>query len=54
MRRILAIFLVMMVGQLAQAQKADSTKYLLTDFALQLEITDAIDDMYNFDFFLFP
>lgn len=42
--------MVMMVGQLAQAQKADSTKYLLTDFALQLEITDAIDEMYNFDF----
>ena len=40
MRRIIAIFLVMMVGQLAQAQKADSTKYLLTDFALQLENAD--------------
>ena len=32
------------------AQPTDSTKYLLLDFALQLEITDAIDHMYNFDF----
>ena len=32
------------------AQKIDSTNYLLLDYALQLEITDAVDDMYNFDF----
>lgn len=28
----------------------DSTKYLLLDMALQLQITDAVDDMYNFKF----
>ncbi len=28
----------------------DTTKYLLLDFAMQVEITDAIDNMYNFDF----
>ena len=35
---------------LAQSKKSDTSKYLLTDFALQLEITDAIDEMYNFNF----
>jgi len=40
----------MMCSQSVQAQQADSSKYLLLDFALQLEITDAIDHMYNFDF----
>lgn len=28
----------------------DTTKYLLLDMALQLQITDAVDDMYNFKF----
>jgi len=32
------------------AAKTDSSKYLLLDFALQLEITDAVDEMYNFNF----
>ena len=46
----------MLVGLLSSGQalwgytQKDSTKYLLNNFALQLEITDAIDHMYNFDF----
>ncbi len=32
-----------------QAPK-DSTKYLLLNMGLQIEITDAVDDMYNFNF----
>ena len=31
-------------------QLNDTTKYLLLDFAMQVEITDAVDNMYNFDF----
>jgi len=53
MKRVLKFFIgvcVMMCSQSVQAQQADSSKYLLLDFALQLEITDAIDHMYNFDF----
>ena len=35
----------------AQTQvQGDSSKYLLLDFNLQLEIADAVDQMYNFDF----
>lgn len=34
----------------ATQQKADTTEYLLLNMALQLQITDAVDDMYNFDF----
>ena len=30
--------------------KVDDTKYLLQSFALQIEITDAVDHMYNFNF----
>lgn len=30
--------------------KNDTTKYLLLDFAMQVEITDAVDDLYNFNF----
>ena len=34
---------------MAHAQK-DSSQYLLNNFALQIEITDAVDHMYNFNF----
>lgn len=45
------LFLFLMAFQVkAQANGGDSTKYLLLDFALQLEITDAVDEMYNFNF----
>ena len=30
--------------------QSDSTKYLLLNYALQIEITDAVDQMYNFNF----
>lgn len=30
--------------------EGDSSKYLLLNFALQIEITDAVDQMYNFNF----
>ena len=33
-----------------QQQVNDSSKYLLLDIALQLQITDAVDNMYNFKF----
>ncbi len=42
-------FLVALNISFASSQN-DTTKYLLQDFAMQVEITDAIDDMYNFDF----
>ncbi len=30
--------------------RSDTTKYLLLNYALQMEITDAVDQMYNFNF----
>lgn len=52
MRRVffIVIFGVLLIRPMAKAQDQDSAKYLLMDFALQLEITDAVDYMYNFDF----
>ncbi len=50
------IYLVMLVGLIFQGQllvgktQTDSAKYLLNNFALQIEITDAVDHMYNFNF----
>lgn len=49
------IYIVMLIGLMfsgkvsAYAQK-DSAYYLLNNFALQIEITDAVDHMYNFNF----
>lgn len=50
MKKIFILFVLFSNQVLAQSQKPDTSKYLLTDFALQLEITDAIDEMYNFNF----
>ncbi len=50
------IYLVMMVGLMFQGQllvgktQTDSTKYQLNNFALQIEITDAVGHMYYFNF----
>lgn len=50
MKRLLLFFSACLVSIQLLAQKPDTSNYLLTDFALQLEITDAIDEMYNFNF----
>lgn len=50
MKKLVILFFLLGSQVLAMAQKPDTSKYLLTDFALQLEITDAIDEMYNFNF----
>ena len=52
MRKILAIAFILIIGfQVGLAENEnDTTKYLLLDFAMQVEITDAVDDLYNFDF----
>jgi tetratricopeptide (TPR) repeat protein len=53
-RKILALlaFIALTVpGKGAQTvAQGDSTKYLLLNYALQIEITDAVDHMYNFNF----
>ena len=46
---LLGICLFFQVSWVKGAE-SDSSKYLLMDFALQLEITDAIDYMYDFNF----
>ncbi len=51
--RILLVLVVTSVGssQLGAFQnKADSSEYLLLNMALQYEITEAVDNMYNFKF----
>lgn len=51
LKKYLLLFFCITALNTGQAQSPnDSTKYLLLDMALQLQITDAIDDMYNFDF----
>lgn len=54
MRGIVSFVMLVSLGfgqsQLYGLGQADSSKYLLNDFALQLEITDAVDQMYNFNF----
>lgn len=56
LKRTVIFFLLTLIGlqpiQQARAAQAvpDSTEYLLLNMALQLQITDAVDNMYNFDF----
>jgi len=54
--KIFAGLVLMLCSHLINADvikvdELDSSKYLLLDFGLQLEITDAVDDMYNFNFY---
>lgn len=50
----LVLVMSLMGGRWAHADTmqvpADSTQYLLLNIGLQLQITDAVDDMYNFEF----
>ena len=46
---LLFCFVALPRAEATQA-KADSTQYLLLNMALQLQITDAVDNMYNFKF----
>ena len=52
MRRITLSILsfLLTLNLLSANNENDTIKYLLLDFAMQVEITDAIDDMYNFNF----
>ena len=50
----LVLILCLLAGRVsavsAEQQPTDSTQYLLLNMALQLQITDAVDNMYNFKF----
>ena len=48
--RHLLIGFLLLASFAVKGMQSDSSKYLLLDFALQLEITDAVDEMYNFNF----
>lgn len=48
--RHLLIGFLLFASFAVKGMQSDSSKYLLLDFALQLEITDAVDEMYNFNF----
>ncbi len=54
MKLVYTIFLTFISGQVFSQTRIlphpDSVKYLLTDIAVQLEITAAVDDMYDFQF----
>lgn len=53
-RRILSFVMLLTlmaaVSPVRAFSQGDSVKYLLNDFAIQIEITDAVDEMYNFNF----
>ncbi len=53
-RKTAIIFILLIIGLCSSVARNlyqnDSSKYLLLDFNLQLQITDAVDQMYNFDF----
>ncbi len=53
MKKLLPILLLVLFGFQAKSQQLphpDSVKYLLTNMAIQIECTAAINDMYNFKF----
>ncbi|MEN7548971.1 tetratricopeptide repeat protein [Rapidithrix thailandica] len=54
MKKLAAIFVVLLFGvSTGQAQRLptlDSVKYLLTDMTVQIECTQAVNDLYNFRF----